>query len=178
MWTILWSSRCARAHICEHVSVIVANQLLDMANKTVEYLMSRNKLLCECRFALLWKKRNGCWNCMTKSHFLCIYSYVSFKWNFQPNKKGTYFYVKRCHKIGFVPHSRNFHIKLLLGHKLNEFYKQCDSLNTIFICEQFRMVQLLKYLTQQWPTILQTDIFTYWPMRFFPFVFHSLSDGF
>lgn len=34
--------------ICIHVSVIVANQLLDMANKTVEYLMSRNKLLSVC----------------------------------------------------------------------------------------------------------------------------------
>lgn len=137
--------------ICIHVSVIVANQLLDMANKTVEYLMSRNKLLSVCvvllyftlketkRSLLLLLKFHG------KNHisYAFIHMWVSNEISNQ-TKKETYFYIKRCHKIGFVPHCRNFHIKLPLCHKLNEFYKQCDSLTIIFICEQFGMIQLLQ----------------------------------
>lgn len=134
--------------ICIHVSVIVANQLLDMANKTVEYLMSRNKLLSVCvSFCFTFKetKRSFLLELHGRNHisYAFIHMWVSNEISNQ-TKKETYFYMKRCHKIGFVPHCRNFHIKLPLCHKRSEFYKQCDSLTIIFICEQFGMVQLLQ----------------------------------
>lgn len=84
--------------------------------------------------------------------------------------------MKRCHKIGFVPHSRNFHIKLPLSHKQNEFYKQCDSLTVIFICEQLGMVQLLEYLAQQWPTEFSKRTFSpNWPVANAVSILHRMD---
>lgn len=54
-----------------------------MANKTVEYLMSRNKLLCVFVSLLLYFENNETVVEIArhKNHiFLCIYSYVSYKW--------------------------------------------------------------------------------------------------
>lgn len=129
------------------------------------------------------KKKRSVEIAWQKSHFLCIHihmwvwvSLCVLKWNFQAKKERTYFYMKWCHKLGFVPHFHNFHIRLLLNHQQNEclptmwqfeyyiFYLYVNSTEMVQLQMSFAQCFLLK-----WPTIPQMEIFTNWPMIFFVF---------
>lgn len=106
-----------------YFSVIVANQLLDMTNKTVEYLMRVNKLLwvASLCFTLLLRKR--LLKLHDKNHisyafihtwvwvWVCVAMFENLKMKFSTKQKRTNLYMKWCHKIRFVPHSHNFHIR-------------------------------------------------------------------
>lgn len=138
-------------------------------------MLLRSTSLC---FIFEW---NGCWNCMTKITFLMYsYSYVSVsesmcvEMKFSTKQERTYFYMKWCHKIGFVPHFHNFHIRLLLSHQQNECLQtmwQFEYYILYLYVNSTEMVQLQMSFAQcfslKWPTIPQTRIFTNWPMFFF-----------
>lgn len=138
-----------------------------------------------CRFASLYFWGSGCWNCMTKITFLMhsfIYvsksvSVCSDVWKsqmkFSTKQKRTNLYMKWCHKIRFVPHSHNFHIRYCCW-----AISRTNFTNNVTVWILYLFLYMWTLHSSEWASckclfnvqqrlaIPQVDIFANWPMVF------------